>query len=49
MPKMSSKPGLRTGPEEKVQDGMLERRHAVKTLLGALLPSYAKQSFPWRG
>jgi phosphonopyruvate decarboxylase len=34
MSKMSSKPGLRTGPEDKVQDGMLERRHAVKTLLG---------------
>ncbi|MCG8547846.1 MAG: thiamine pyrophosphate-dependent enzyme [Alphaproteobacteria bacterium] len=31
---MSSKPGLHTGPEELVQEGMLERRHAVEALLG---------------
>ena len=31
---MSSKLGLHTGPEELVQEGMLERRHAVEALLG---------------
>ena len=31
---MSSKPGLRLGPDTKVADGVLERRHAVASLIG---------------
>lgn len=31
---MSSKPTLRTGPDEAVQEGLLERRDAVKKLIG---------------
>lgn len=31
---MSSKPALRTGPDETVAEGVLERRHAVSTLMG---------------
>ncbi|MDE0811432.1 MAG: thiamine pyrophosphate-dependent enzyme [Alphaproteobacteria bacterium] len=31
---MSSKPGLRLGPDTKVADGVLERRHAVSSLIG---------------
>ena len=31
---MSSKPGLRLGPDTDVADGVLERRHAVSSLIG---------------
>ena len=31
---MSTKPNLRTGPDPKVTEGLLERRAAVKALLG---------------
>ena len=31
---MSSKPSLRLGPDTKVADGVLERRHAVSSLIG---------------
>jgi thiamine pyrophosphate-dependent acetolactate synthase large subunit-like protein len=31
---MSSKPGLRLGPDTKVAEGVLERRHSVSSLIG---------------
>ena len=31
---MSSKPSLRLGPDETVAEGVLERRHAVSSLIG---------------
>lgn len=31
---MSSKPGLRLGPDQDVAEGVLERRHAVSALIG---------------
>ena len=31
---MSSKPGLRLGPDQEIAEGVLERRHAVSSLIG---------------